>query len=71
MIRGWSEYADAHGQRYKSPIGEDAVLGEHWAQVGAGLRGLLNGELGRLDGATIDGMLCDALLTQDFDPDEL
>lgn len=71
LLRAWLEYADAHASQYESTIGQDGVLGPEWARVGAALRGLLNGDLGRMDGGTLDGLLCDMLTDQDFNPDEL
>lgn len=71
MLSGWLRYADSHAQQYESRIGEDGVLGVYWAQIGAGLRGLLNGELDRFDGGTLDSVLVGTLEEQDFDPDQL
>lgn len=71
MLSGWLRYADSHAQQYESRIGEDGVLGMYWAQIGAGLRGLLNGELGRFDGGTLDSVLVGTLQEQNSDPDQL
>ena len=49
-----------------SPIGEDGVLGEYWAEWGKALRGLLNGDCGRLDCGSLDTVLVDNLLEQKF-----
>lgn len=57
----WALYADDHRARYESPIGEDGVLGPKWRAIGLALRGLLNGELGRLDGGTLDAFILDTL----------
>ena len=38
---------------------------------GSGLRGLLNGELGRMDGGTVDALLVNALQDEGLDPDNL
>lgn len=57
MIRGFAEYADAHKVRYDSPIGEDFVLGRPWKQIGKSIIDLLNGETGRIDCGTIDGLI--------------
>lgn len=54
MIKGLAEYADAHRQRYDSPIGESGVLREAWAAIAQGLIELLNGETGALDCGTVD-----------------
>ena len=71
LLRGWLCYADAHREQYHSGIGDDGVLGPHWARIGADLRGLLNGELGRLDGGTLDGLICRTLEAEGFDPNRL
>jgi hypothetical protein len=71
MLSGWLRYAASHAQQYESGIGEDGVLGAYWAQIGAGLRGLLNGELGRFDGGTLDSVLAGTLEEQNVDPDQL
>lgn len=61
MTKAWLMYARAHGTRYESAIGQDGVLGEYWNDIGIALRGLLNGETGRLDAGTMDGDLVRAL----------
>jgi hypothetical protein len=71
MIAGWADYADTHKARYESGIGEDGVLGPAWAAMGGNLRTLLNGELGGLDGGTLDGFLCNTLTAEGFDPADL
>lgn len=50
-------YADAHRARFDSPIGDDGVLGPCFRDWLTGLRGLLNGETGRLDCGTVDGLI--------------
>ena len=69
LLRAWLLYADAHSAMYESGIGADHVLGDEWAKIGYALRGLLNGELGDLDGGTCDHIIADALDTEGFDPD--
>jgi len=69
MLKGWLEYADAHYLAYKSPIGEDGVLGAEWEVVGKALLGLLNGDLGHLDGGTLDHIIRQALEQNGFNPD--
>ena len=71
MLSGWLGYADAHSQEYSSSIGEDGVLGAQWAQIGAALRSLLNGDMGRLDCGTLDSLIAKTLESQDFNPDQL
>ena len=69
LLRGWLQYADTHKARYDSGIGEDYVLGEDWRKMGFCLIGLLNGELGRLDGGSLDSLIRDTLKAEGFDPD--
>ena len=69
LVEGWLRYADAYGERFESGIGEDYVLGVFWSQIGASLRGLLNGDCGRFDCGTLDGLLSDTLRAEGFDPD--
>jgi hypothetical protein len=54
MFGAWVAYAEAHRRAYDSPIGDDGVLGDEWRAIGHGLLGLLNGDLGRLDGGSMD-----------------
>ncbi len=61
MLTGWYEYALNHRSRYESLIGDDGVLGPEWAAIGHALLGLLNGDLGRLDGGTLDAFLRNTL----------
>jgi hypothetical protein len=69
MLRGWLEYAEAQKSAFDSNIGDDYVLGDEWFKIGEALRGLLNGDLGRLDGGTLDTIIADNLNEQGFDPD--
>jgi hypothetical protein len=69
MLSGWLRYADAVQDTWGAGVGKDYVLGPCWAQIGAGLRGLLNGDIGRMDGGTLDGLLCRTLEAEGFDPD--
>ena len=69
LLHGWATYADRHRARFELGIGEDYVLGPPWAAIGAALRNLLNGDLGRLDGGTLDAFICNTLAAEGFDPD--
>lgn len=71
LVRAWLQYADAHHRRYEDGIGEDGILGECWSKIGNELRGLLNGELGRLDGGTLDTVIYGAMKAEGFDPDTM
>lgn len=71
LLEAWLIYADRHQDRYMSDIGEDGVLGPEWAKVGSALLALLNGELGRLDGGTLDTLIRDTLVLEGYNPDDL
>ena len=60
-LRGWLLYADAHQTIYRSNIGDEDVLRYCWVQIGEGLRGVLTGDHGRLDGGTVHRLLCQTL----------
>lgn len=68
LIVGLAQYADTHRDRFESDISEDYLLGrDYWLSMWKGARGLLNGELGRLDGGTLDGLLIDILEAAGFE----
>lgn len=48
---------DKYQRQFNQDINEDYVLGRHFREMVDGLRGLLNGNLERLDAATIDRFL--------------
>ena len=60
-----------HKARFESAIGEDYVLGPQWQAIGEGLRGLLNGETGRLDCGTLDGFILATLDENGIDTETL
>ena len=70
MIEAAADYADWHKDRYESKIGEDGVIGKEWETIVRACLGLLNGELGDLDGGTLDGLLRDMLRLEGFDPND-
>lgn len=67
MLTGWLEYQSAHAERFESGVGDDYVLGPEWEAIGKALRGLLNGETGRLDCGTLDGVILDGLKAEGFE----
>jgi hypothetical protein len=71
MLESWGEYAKAHRARYESKIGDDGVLGQEWEAIGIGIRGLLNGETGRLDCGTLDAFILDTLSENGVDISKL
>ena len=68
-------YADDYRKRYGGPdadqypsqLGSDYVLGDAWFQIVDGIRTLLNGELGALDGGLCDRLLVALLEGEGFD----
>jgi hypothetical protein len=66
-----ARYADDHRARYESSLGDDGVLGPAWLDMLRSIRTLLNGELGQLDGGTIDGLLYDMAEAAGFEREEL
>ncbi len=69
MVKGLAEYAYAYNAAYGSNLASDHVLGEYWETIAHALRGLLNGEIGRLDGGLTDKAICEALESAGFNPD--
>lgn len=67
LLKGWLEYANTHRERYESGIGEDGFLGRHWEAIGFALLALLNGDCGRLDCGTLDGLIRSTLTAEGFD----
>jgi hypothetical protein len=57
MISALDQYAAKHEDRYESKIGEDYVLGPAFLDALRGVRTLLNGEIGGLDGGTCDAAI--------------
>jgi hypothetical protein len=56
-IIGWAKMAEEHRISYGSFIGEDGVLGRAWKGIGISLLIMLNGDLGRFDGGTLDKLI--------------
>ena len=71
MLHAWLLYADLHRERFESGIGQDYVLGPEWAKIGAAIRGLLNGDCGRIDCGAVDSVIEATLKDEGFDPDTL
>lgn len=67
MLQGWLLYADNHAAQHDSLVGSDGVLGDHWAAIGHGLRGLLNGETGRLDCGCVDSIVAGTLREEGYE----
>lgn len=54
LLQSWETYANNHRARFETSIGDDAVLARYWSDIGSAIIGLLNGDIGRLDGGTVD-----------------
>jgi len=67
MLKGWQEYAMVHKREYDSLIGEDGVLGLEWEAIGDSLRGILNGQAGRLDCGTLDSFILNTMTENGVD----
>jgi hypothetical protein len=64
LIAAWMAYADAHRDAFGSRLGADGFLGPKWASIGESLRGLLDGDLGRMDASTLRDAIDAALDTE-------
>lgn len=71
LIEGLAIYADSYEKRFLSKIGTDGVLGDGWLDILKGIRVLLNGELGNLDGGTLDEILVTLLENNGFTQEQL
>lgn len=69
MIGGWLAYADQYRLQFGGNIGDDGVLGDPWADVGKNLLRLLNGDLGGMDGGTLDRVIRRTLHDEGYEAD--
>jgi hypothetical protein len=56
LILALAQYADAYALRFEDTISTDGYGAPIWLSMLKGWRDLLNFELGKLDGGTLDGM---------------
>lgn len=70
-MRSLRLFAEGHAALYGSPIGADGVLGEAWLDMWRGVRAMLNGELGRLDGGSLDRALLNMAKEFGFDDKDI
>lgn len=72
LVKAWIAYADAYEVATGgSKIGEDYVIGDDgWTPIGNALLALLNGELGALDGGSLDGLIRDVMIAEGVEVDE-
>ena len=71
LIRDWESYAAIYHRKYETQIGEDAVLGAAWIDIGKCFIDLLNGDIGRLDAGTLDARIRRSILAAGFTQEEL
>jgi len=57
LIMAWANYATQHFVRHLSHIGEDGFLSKPFISTGQSLLLMLNGDLGRFDGGTLDALI--------------
>lgn len=57
LIRGLAQYGARTREEYGSKVGNDGFLGPAWKDIADSIRTLLNGNLGRFDGGTLDALL--------------
>ena len=70
LLRAWTRYADRHSNRFYAPVGDCGVLGPAWESIGDSLRTMLKGELGRLDGGTMDSIILDVMASQGIEVED-
>ena len=71
LFKSAADYADTHKERFESPVGKDGVLHVGFLQIIGGIRVFLNGELGRLDGGTLDALLFAMLKEAGFNEQDI
>jgi hypothetical protein len=57
LVIAWARHGEAHRIVHGTNIGEDQYLGFAWKAQAQALLMMLNGELGRLDGGTLDKII--------------
>lgn len=69
LLEGWETYAHAHRTRYDGSIGQDYVLGDHWAQIGLSIKALLDGETRGLDCGSLSGNIVARIRAEGIETD--
>lgn len=69
MLEGWEDYATAYRKAYGSPVGDDGVIGDYWAEVGLTIKRLLDGETGGLDCGSIASNITEMILAEGISTD--
>jgi hypothetical protein len=57
LVRGLVAYREVYAARYKVEISVDPCLADNWLGIAKGVLGLLDGDTGRLDCPTLDGLI--------------
>ena len=71
LLKVLDTYDRQHVTQFGSAVANDYVLGAAWLEIARAARTLLNGDLGRLDGGSLDKILLDLIRTAGFDENEL
>ena len=71
LLKVLDTYDRQHVTRFGSATANDYVLGAAWLEIAKATRTMLNGDIGRLDGGSLDRILLDLIVTAGFSEDEL
>lgn len=71
LIEGLQDYRVEHEARYGSKIGEDHFMGKLYLDLARTIIKLLNGEIGRLDGGSVEQLVRRQLGAAGFTEDEI
>ena len=66
LLENWKHYAKEHHKKNGALIADDGYCGPAWLEIGHGIRSLFSGEIGRLDGGTLDTFYCEVLEENGF-----
>ena len=71
MVSALGDYRVEHEARYGSKIGEDHFMGKLYLDLARTIIKLLNGEIGRLDGGSVEQLVRRQLGAAGFTEDEI
>lgn len=72
MYRALSDYVEIYKTDYPDRIlGDDYVLGAAWLRAASAFQDLLDGDCGRLDCGTLDGLIRDCARNAGFSAEEV
>jgi len=70
MLEGFLAYPHEYNDAIGGKVGDDAILGPEWANIGMAIIGLLQGPTSRrLYCGLIDGQIREAIEAQGYNPD--